>query len=117
MDSAETHIKSKPRVSSAENDFEILPLGEVLDKVSTTGLGSLYALDNGIGIDVGISLGKEVLDILTGLLYVTFDVHGEAWRLGDGQPEVEGNASRNSTQTDEEAPAEVNVNEVFKIIR
>jgi hypothetical protein len=35
--------------------------------------------------------------------------YGESRSLGDGQPEVEGDATRNATETDEDPPGVVNV--------
>jgi hypothetical protein len=106
------YVKSKPRVRSAQNDFEVLPLGEMGSEVPAGGPRSLHTLHDSIGVNVRVSFRKEVLNIVGGLLDVTFDIHSEARRLGNGQSEIQGDNAGDASQTDEEAPQVVDMIEI-----
>ena len=94
----------------------MLPLGVVAAKVLPTGLGDLKptlgVLDDGNTSDlVGMTLGFTLdvsLGVFTGLLNIASHIEGVPRRLGDGQTEVESNASRNSAETDDDTPHLVN---------
>ena len=47
------------------------------------------------------------VDVLESLLHVALDVDGETGSFGDGETEVESDASGNASETDEKTPAVV----------
>ena len=58
-------------------------------------------------MNVGAS-GQKGVNVSGGLLHVAFDIHGESGGFGNRQSEVEGNGTRNATETNEPAPAGIN---------
>ena len=52
-------------------------------------------------------LFRSRLDISTGLLHITLDVHSEARRLRNCEPEIERDDARDTACTDEDPPAVV----------
>ena len=94
-----------------------MPPGAVVGpEVSPAGLGRVEAdasiLQNSRTVNlvrVTLWLALDVgLDILTGLVDITGNIKGVARSLGDGQTEVESNASWNGTEADDDTPHLVN---------
>ena len=110
------HTEGEPRVSSTDEELEVLPLGVVGLEVSPRSFGGLGTLDLSIGVNVVGTGGQEVVDILGGLLHVALDVHGESRGLGDGETGVEGDDGGNATETDEDTPHLVKVREHARVI-
>ena len=86
------------------------------EEVTARSLGRLHALDGCVGIDVEIAGGENVLDILGSLPDVALDIHGETRSFWDGESEIEGNATGDAAQADEDTPAVVDVLENVKVI-
>ena len=106
---SETNVKSEPRVGRAEKNLEVLPSREVRGKILETSLGDDDTLDDCIGIDTEGACRENIADILSSLVEVAFNVHCEPGRLRNGQSEVESHDARNTAETDEQAPAVVDV--------
>jgi hypothetical protein len=104
-----TYIESKPRVCSAQQNFAVLPLGEVSSEIGPGSLGRLCTLDHGIRVDNKGTGSQDVLNILCGLLNIALDIHGETRSFWDGQTEVEGNTARNAAKTNKDTPQVVDV--------
>jgi hypothetical protein len=95
-----TYIKSKPGIRGTKKDLEVLPFAKEGNEVAASGFGSFYALDNGIGVDIETSRPDNVINVLSGLFDIAFDIHGETRGFRNGEPEVEGNNAGNAAQTD-----------------
>lgn len=82
------------------------------DEVTPGGFGNLHlgrvlanALDAANLVRDTLGLGRQVgLDIRTALDDIAGDVEGVAGSLGDGEAEVEGDAARNGTETNDHTP-------------
>ena len=59
-------------------------------------------------IGSGLDTLPVALNVLDGLPHVTLDIEGESRGFGDGETEVKSNDTRDTSETDEETPAEVN---------
>ena len=55
---------------------------------------------------------QNVCDIARGLVDVALDIHGETWRLRDGQSEIQRNYTRDAAETDDEAPHVVDMDQI-----
>ena len=62
--------------------------------------------DNAI-IGTGLNALEGVIDIPESLFHVTLDIKSETRGFCDSETEVEGNNTRNTSETDEETPAVV----------
>ena len=111
-----TNIKSKPGVRGANEELEVLPLGVVRGEVRPGGFGSLDTLDTSIRVDIEGASGEEVIDILSGLVDVALDIHGETRSLGNGKTEVESDSTGDAAETDEDTPHVVDVREDSRVI-
>lgn len=76
-------------------------------EIGPGGSGCINADDGSIFVDDDVLAFDDVGNISGGLFEVALNIHGESRSLGDGQTEVEGDTSRDSTETDEETPHEV----------
>ena len=112
----EAYIKGEPTPCRAKKDLRVLPLGEVDNEVALGCLGRNDALDDRIGIHNERAIREEVLDIRRRLLDVAFNVHSETRSLRDRETEVEGDCSGDTSKTDEETPAEVDVTRAGRVI-
>jgi len=61
-------------------------------------------LSNCIGVYVEGASGEEVVDVVAGLLNVALDIHSEARCLWDGKAVIESDDSRETAETNEDAP-------------
>lgn len=102
-----THIQCKPGIGGPEKYFEVLKLAKVGAEVGPACPGSIEALDTSVRVNLNIFLFQNVLDICGSLLNVTLNIHSEARSFGDSQSEVQGNDTRNSAKTYEQAPHEI----------
>ena len=98
------YIESEPRVRCADEDLHVLPPAEVAEEVAAGSLGRLDALNSSIGVDVVRSAGEEVVDILSSLVHVTLDIHGETRCLRDGETEVKSDNSGHGAEPDDDTP-------------
>ena len=87
-----------------------------MDEVALARLRRLHALDRGVGVDVVRARREEVVDVLRGLVHVALDVHREARRLGDREPEVQRDAPGDAAEPDEDAPHLVDVREHLRVV-
>lgn len=108
-ETVESDVESEPRPSATEKDLSVLPLAEVTAEVLPTSLRSRYMLNSGLRVGDVSSRRKESINIGGSLLDVAFDIHGETRSFGEGETEVESDGTRNSTETDEETPGEIEV--------
>ena len=92
------------------------PLGEVLQEVTLTRLGSRDALHDRIWIYNESAVREEVLNIGRRLLDIALDIHREPRCFGNRQTEIEGNASGNAAKADEDSPHGVNRRGVERIV-
>lgn len=102
-------IEREPRPGTTEQDLAVFPLSIVSPKVTTRSLGCWGPLDGRIGVDHKGTSGEVSIDILGSLLDVSFDVHSESRSFGDSKTEVEGDSTGNTTETDQDSPAVVDV--------
>ena len=102
-------VEGEPGPCTADEDFEVLTLAEVVGKVLARRFGSIDALDDRIGVDVEGTGGEEVVDVVARLLHVALDVHREARGLWDGETVVEGDNAGEAAEPDEDAPHVVDV--------
>ena len=110
--SVECDVEEEPRTCSTEKDLAVFPLAIVPPKVSPAGFGRIKAhasiLESGGTIDlVGMPFRSALdisLDVFAGLVDVTSDVKRVAGGLGDGKPEIEGDAAGHSTEADDYTP-------------
>jgi hypothetical protein len=109
------YIESEPRVSTAKEDAEIAPLAIVVPEVGQGSLGCIDAVNGFILVDVGRDVLDDLFDVGGGLVKVALNVHSEARGFGDGETEVEGDASGDAAETDEEAPHVVDGLEVCDV--
>jgi len=98
------NIESEPRVSTAEEDLEVLPLAVVSLEVGQRRSGSVNALNGLVLIDVDLPFFDDLGDISLGAINVTLDIHGEARSFRDGETEVQRDDSGNAAETDEKSP-------------
>jgi hypothetical protein len=108
----ETNIKSKPRVGSTEEDFEVPELTKVGSEIGPAGLGGVDSLEEIFVVLVGGFSSQDILDVAGGLVNVALNIHGKTGSLWDSQTEVESDDSWNSTETDQETPHEIDGVEV-----
>ena len=73
-------------------------------------------MDSRIGVNVEASSCKNVVNILSGLPDIAFNIHGETRGFGNGEPEIEGNCTRHATQPNEQAPAVVDMFERGEVV-
>jgi len=99
-----SYIEGKPRIGTAKEDLEVLPLAKVFPEIGERRFRSVNALNAFVLVDVGLPVLDDLGDIGLGPINVTFDIHSEARSFGDGQTEVQSDASGNASETDEEAP-------------
>lgn len=111
-----THIESEPGVCSAKQDFAILPFGEMPSEVGPGSLGRLSTLDDSIGVDYESSACQNVLDILRSLLDIALNIHSETGSFRDRKTEIQGDATGNTSETDEKPPQVINVVEDVGVI-
>ena len=100
----EGNVQSKPRVSSTEQDLEVLPLSKVSSEIGPGGFRKRSSLIVVNGVD-DVGTGSEIsVDILGCLFDVSLNIHGVSWSLGDSQSEVESDGSWDHSDTDDESP-------------
>jgi hypothetical protein len=111
-----TNIESEPGVRATEQNFAVLPSGEVSSEIGKGSPGRFCALDNSIWVDYESSGGQDVLDIFRGLLNVALDIHSETGGFGDGKTEVKGDAAGNAAKTDENTPHVIDMVEGVDVV-
>jgi hypothetical protein len=111
-----TNIKGEPGIRSANKDFEVLPLREVLPEVSPTGFRSLGSLDDSVGIHHELSSRQNVCNVVAGLMDVTLDIHGKTGCFGNSQAEVKSDAARNATDANKKTPHRIDCVEIGSLI-
>ena len=115
-DTVEGNIEEEPRTSSSEKNLSILPLAVVAPEV---GEGTLWngeltsvvtdGLDTSDLVWDALWLVVEVgLDVGTGLDNITGDIKGVTRSLWNGKTVVEGDATWNGTESDDDTPHLVN---------
>ena len=65
---------------------------------------------------VEFAISKDIVNIRGSLLYVAFNIHGETWSFGNGETEVQCDASGDAAQTDEYAPHEIDSFQVTRAV-
>jgi len=86
------------------------------EEVATGGNRRLNALTNSLVIMDKATGGKESIDVGRGLLDVALDVHRETRSLGKSETEVESDSTGDCAESDEKAPAEVDVVRVARSV-
>ncbi len=81
-EAVEGNVEREPRPSGTEEDFEVLPLREVLGEVGPGRLGHIGPLGVVDGVDDVLTSGEVGVDVLRGLLDVALNVHRVSGRLG-----------------------------------
>jgi len=109
MKNDSAYIEGKPTPGGANENLQVLPMGEIQKEIATGGLGCLDTLDNSIGIDDEGPVRKEVLHIGARLFHISFDIHSKPRCLWNRQTEIEGKASRDAANAYEKAPHRVDV--------
>lgn len=104
-----TDVEGKPRVASSNKYEHIPPVTDVVLPVPPRRLRRLHDLYLRIGINVVTPRRQECIDILTSLIHIPGDVHCETRRFWDSKSEEEGECSRDTTESDEDAPHLVKV--------
>jgi hypothetical protein len=70
-------------------------------------LGNFDLVGDNAVVWTGLGTLDGLVDVLESLLHVAFDIEGETRGFGDGEPEVKGYATGDTSKTDEETPAVV----------
>lgn len=102
-------VEREPGPSTTEQDLAVLPLSIVSPEVTTRSLGCRGSFDGRVGVDDKGTSGEVGVDILRGLLDVSLDIHGVSRSFGDCKTEVQGDGTGNTTETDQDSPAVVDV--------
>lgn len=110
-ETVESDIEREPGPSGTEENLAVLPLAKVAAEVGPGRLGGGNVLNGRLSISNVSSRGEECVDVGRSLLDVALDIHGVAGSLGKSETEVEGHGTRNSAETDEETPGEIEVAE------
>ena len=66
-------------------------------------------LNGCVGVDNNVAFANNILDIGGGLDNVALDIHSETGSLWDCKTEIKSDHARNTTETDENAPHEIDV--------
>ena len=79
-----TDIKGEPRTRSTNKNFEVVPSRKVQPEVIRGGLLSFGSLADCVGIHHKFASSQNVRNVVTSLLDVTLDIHGETRSFMDG---------------------------------